>query len=132
MLSQNDDLLADFEEVVEPSKTYKLNTDKGRFFGLADELEAVQQAIFLMLSVERYDYPIYSWNYGFETKDLIGQPAAYVASEIPRRIGECLLQDDRITEVDSFDITVKKNIVSVKYIARTIFGDVVARKEVNY
>lgn len=133
MLPQtNDDLINDFEEGTEPSKTYKLNTDKGRFFGFADELDAVQQAIFLMLSVERYDYPIYSWNYGFETSDLFGQPAPYVASVVPGRIRDCLLQDDRITDVGEFEVTTQKNKVHVKFTAHTIYGSIDLVKEVNY
>ncbi|WP_346234491.1 DUF2634 domain-containing protein [Lysinibacillus telephonicus] len=128
----NDGLEVDFEEEVQPSKTYKLNLDKNRCVGFVDELQAVQQAIFLMLSIERYDYPIYSWNYGVEFKDLIGQPTAYVASEAKSRIRECLMQDDRITEVDNFEVTTNKNKVHVTFTAHTIFGDITAEREVDY
>lgn len=128
----NDGLIADFEEVIEPSKTYKLDTVRNRIVGFVDELEAVKQAIFLMLSTERYEYIIYSWNYGVEFKDLIGQPTAYVVSEVKRRIRECLLQDDRITEVDSFEVETNKNKVHVTFVAHTIFGEVDAEREVDY
>lgn len=127
-----EELQADFEEELEPSKTYKLNTEKGRFFGYADELEAVEQAIFLMLSIERYDYPIYSWNYGFESKDLIGKPAVYVASVVPGRIQDCLLQDERILKVDSFQVTINKKSVHVRFTVHTIFGELNMEKEVDY
>ena len=129
---ENDGLTLDFEEVIEPSKTYYLDTEKNRCVGFVDELEAVTQAIFLMTSIERYEHIIYSWNIGIETKDLFGKPTAYVASEMPRRIQDCLLQDNRITNVDSFEITTAKNKVYVKYVAHTIYGDVVAEKEVDY
>lgn len=129
---ENDGLTLDFEEVVEPSKTYKLDFDKNRCVGFVDELQAVKQAIFLMLNIERYDYLIYSWNTGIETKDLFGQPSAYVASEIKRRIRDCLLQDDRITEVDGFEVTTNKNKVHVTFTAHTIFGEVETEKEVDY
>lgn len=133
MLPQaQDDLRADFEEVIEPSKTYKLILEKNRCLGLVDEREAMKQAIFLMTSIERYEYLIYSWNVGIETKDLFGKPTAYVASEISRRIRECLLQDDRITEVDSFEVTAIKNKVHVQYVAHTIFGEIEAEREVDY
>lgn len=132
MIPVNDGLISDFEEVIEPSKTYKLNTEKNRIVGFIDRLEAVKQAIFLMLSIERYDYIIYSWNYGVEFKDLIGKPVPYVISEVKRRIEECLLQDDRITAVDSFIFENNKNSVHVTFIARTIYGDIEAEKEVSY
>lgn len=131
-IDDNDGLDLDFEEVIEPSNTFRLDIDKNRCIGFVDELEAVKQAIFLMLSIERYDHIIYSWNTGFETKDLFGQPSAYVASEVKRRIRECLLQDERITEVDSFDVTTHKNKVHVRFTAHTIFGEVEAEREVDF
>ncbi|MED3803680.1 DUF2634 domain-containing protein [Lysinibacillus xylanilyticus] len=128
----NDGLTLDFEEVIEPSNTFKINNDLDRCYGTVDELEAMKQAIFLMLNIERFDHLIYSWNTGFESNDLIGQPTAYVASEVKRRIREALIQDDRITEVDSFVVTTNKNKVHVQYTAYTIFGEITAEKEVDY
>ncbi|MEG6615398.1 DUF2634 domain-containing protein [Peptococcaceae bacterium 1198_IL3148] len=132
MLPNNDGLVMDFEETTEPSKTFKLHMEKNRCIGFVDELEAVKQAIFLMLNIERYDYLIFSWNTGVELKDLIGKPVAYVASEAPRRIRECLLQDDRITEVTDFEVTISKNKVHVTFTAHTIFGEVQSEREVEY
>lgn len=129
---ENDGLTLDFEEEIGPSKNYFLNTNQNRCVGSVDETEAMKQAIFLMLSVERYEHLIYSWNFGREFKDLYGKPGPYVASEVPRRIRECLLQDDRINDVDSFEVTAKKNKVHVKYIAHTIFGAIPIEQEVDY
>lgn len=129
---ENDGLLLDFEEETEPSKTFKLDIDKSRCVGFIDELEAVKQAIFLMTSIERYEHIIYSWDVGIELKDLYGQPAPYVASELPRRLQECLLQDDRITAVDSFEVTIVQKKVHVKYTAHTIYGDIETESEVDY
>lgn len=130
--SVRDDLQNDFEiETVRfPSKSYNLLVEKSRCIGFVDGIEAIKQAIFLMLSIERYEHVIYSWNYGVEFKDLFGQPTDYVASEVKRRIRECLLQDDRINEVDSFEVTTKKNKVHVSFTAHTIYGEVQAEKEV--
>lgn len=133
MLPQvNDDLRNDFEEVLEPSRTFYIDFERNRMVGYVDGQEAVKQAIFLMLNIERYDYLVFSWNTGVEFKDLIGKPTAYVASEVQRRITECLLQDDRITGVDSFEVTTNKNKVHVTFTAYTIFGDIKAEREVEY
>lgn len=129
---ENDGLTLDFEETTGPSKNYKLIMDKNRCVGFTDEIEAMKQAIFLMLSIERYQHIIYSWNYGVELRDLFGMPTSYVASEAPRRIRDCLLQDDRINEVDSFEVTTNKHKVHVKYTAHTIYGDIELEKEVDY
>ncbi|MBB5148163.1 DUF2634 domain-containing protein [Ureibacillus thermosphaericus] len=133
MLPQvNDDLINDFEEVIEPSKTFYIDFERGRMVSFVDGQEAVKQAIFLMLNIERYDHLIFSWNTGGEFKDLIGKPTAYVASEVQRRITECLLQDDRITDITDFEVTTSKNKVHVTCTAHTIFGEVQLEREVEY
>ena len=127
----SDDLDRDFEVEQQPSKTYKLNTDKNTIINYTDELEALKQAIYLILSIERYEYLIYSWNYGIELKDLFGQPISFVLSELKRRIKEALTQDERILSVDAFSFEVNKRKVHITFTAHTIFGDVEAEREVN-
>lgn len=129
----NDELLADFEEAVAlPTKNYKIYTEKNRIAGFVDEIEALKQAIFLMLSIERYDYIIYSWDFGVEFKDLFGKATSYVLPEIKRRIPECLIQDDRILSVDGFRFEVSKNKVHVTYTVHSIYGEFEMEKEVEY
>jgi len=71
------------QDYAEPtSRTYKLNIDRETITGYIDEKEAMIQAIYLILNIERYDYLIYSWNYGIELKDLFGQPTFYVMAEL--------------------------------------------------
>lgn len=127
-----DDLQTDFEQVVEPSKTFGLRLDGERAFGVIDGVDALTQSIYLMLSVERYEYPIYPWSVFFETNDLYGKHPSYVIAEIPRRITETLLQDDRILGTDNFVFSVNKDSVSVTYTANTIFGDITLQREVDY
>lgn len=117
--------------VEQPSKTYKLNAEKNRINGVIDELEAVKQAIYLRLNTEKYDYIIYSWNYGVETKDLFGEDITYVYPELQRRITEALTQDDRINSVDAFSYEKVKNKVTLYFTVHTKFGDVESEKEVD-
>jgi hypothetical protein len=122
--------LIEMEEQRQPSYTYKLDIDRGRVKGMTDEADAMLQAIYLVLSVERYQYPIYSYNYGVELEDLIGQPKDYVMSEVKRRITEALTQDDRINSVDSWEFDTTKKAVIVSFTVHTIYGDVETTKEV--
>lgn len=117
----------------EPSKNYKMYFEQDVINGYRDELEAMKQVIFKILNTERYQFIIYSWNYGIELQDLFGEPVSYVCPELERRITEALVQDDRIESVDSFsfDITQKRK-VHVTFVAHTIFGDVDAEKVVSY
>lgn len=77
--------------------------DSDRISGYVDGLEAIAQAVYLILSTERYQFIIYSWDYGVELVDLIGQDMPYVMSELQRRITEALTQDDRIDDVVDFE-----------------------------
>ena len=74
-----------------------------RIDGYVDDIDAIKQTIHLILSTERYEHIIYSWDYGVELVDLYGQPLSYVISELERRIIEALTQDDRIEDVINFE-----------------------------
>lgn len=128
-----DDLRQDFTvNERQPSLTYGLDIEKGRIFGKVDGIEAVKQAIYKILSTERYRHLIYSWNYGAELTSLIGQPASYVVSELKRRVTEALMQDDRVTGIDVFSFTTEKGKAQASFTVNTIFGDVAIEKEVNF
>src|SRR5690606_42159936 len=66
------------EEEQQPSLTYAIDFEKGRIRGMIDELEAVKQAVFLILQTERYRYLIYSDDYGSELEGLIGRDPLFV------------------------------------------------------
>ena len=127
----NDDLINDFEYEELPTRTFRSNISANTITGFADGLEAMKQAIYLILNIERYEYIIYSWNYGIELRDLFGQPISFVLPEIKRRITEALLQDTRINSVDDFTFDVVKSKVHVRFVVSTIFGEVEAERVVN-
>lgn len=81
-----DDLKQDFTFTTLPSRTFKMRHDTKTITGTIDEVRAVEQAVFLILNVERYEWLIYSWNYGFEKKSLIGKPVDFCIPEIERRV----------------------------------------------
>lgn len=122
------------EEITEqtyPTRTYNVVIEKGRISGYADDLEAVKQAVYLILSTERYKFIIYSWDYGVELVDLIGKPIPYVMSEIPRRITEALSQDDRIKSVSDFEFTKRGKRLHVSFTVSTTSGDLNSALEVD-
>lgn len=121
-----------FELEEQPTNTYKMNMQLNLVRGYTDGIEAMKQAIYKILLTERFQYVMYSGNYGIETLDLYGQPISYVCPELERRISEALLWDNRIQTVTDFEFdTSKKGIVHVSFTAHTVFGDVQAAKEVN-
>lgn len=118
------------ETVRQPGRTYRLNAGEERLQGFADGLEAVRQAVFLVLNVERYRYLIYSWNYGVELEDLMGKPVSFVLPELKRRIAEALLQDDRIQRADGFEFQVRRNKILCEFTVHSRYGDFSMEKEV--
>ena len=123
----------DFEMETQPSLTYKMETQPSHVRGYADGLEAVRQAVYKIIMTERYQYIMYSWNYGVELASLFGEPVTYVCPELKRRISEALLWDDRIQSVDGFAFDFpRKGIVHVAFTAHTVFGEVQADREVDF
>lgn len=127
----NDGLANDFIIKEIPTTTNKLNIASKAIRGLIKDLEAMKQAIFLILSVERYKHEIYSWNYGMVINDLIGKPTYHVISELEMRITEALMQDTRIKAVGGFLFTTDKKIVTAKFTVSTIYGDIKTEKTVS-
>ena len=71
MIPVVDDELLTLEDETQPSLTYALDAENGRIRGKVDGLEAVKQAVYLVLSTERFAHLIYSWNYGAELDGFI-------------------------------------------------------------
>ena len=107
-----------------PTNTHRILVEKNRVQGYVDNVDAMKQAIYLILNTERYEFPIYSWDYGVEFVDLFGKDPNYVIVAIRSRITEALLQDDRITAVENFNITSNKHKLLVTFTVRTIFGNI--------
>lgn len=116
-----------------PSKTYRMNIEEETVLGIITKgLEAVRQAVYKVLNTERYKHVIYSSDYGVELADLFGKPMPYVIPEIPRRIEEALLVDDRITKVDSFNLQYdKKGNVNCYFVVHSIFGNIEMERSVK-
>lgn len=123
----------DFEIAQQPGMTYRMQTEEKRVRGYIDGLEAVRQAIYKIIMTERYQYIMYSWNYGIELLDLFGEPVTYVCPELKRRISEALLWDSRMKSVDNFQFTFpQRGVVHVAFTVHTVYGDVQAEREVKF
>ena len=126
----NNILLNNIESVEQVTKTYYLDIEKNTIEGFCDEIEAIKQTIYCILSTERFENIIYSWNYGVEIKNLIGENETYVRTELERVITEALLQDDRIKEVSNFIFSTASNIVTLTFDVITSFGSIPVNKRV--
>lgn len=126
------DVENELEEEREPTLTYRIRLDDADIFGKTDGTEAMKQAIYKIISTERYQHEIYSWDYGIELNDLFGKPKSYIRSEIARRFEEALLQDDRIIALKDISVTFeKRGTVSIFFTAETTVGTLTAGRVVR-
>ena len=123
--SVSDGVTADIVDYTIPTRTYNLEYDKdSQIRGYCDQLKAMRQAIYKIINTDRYEYIIYSWNYGIELEDLFGKPIPFVYAELHRRVTEALLADDRILKVYNFEFSHNRGDVLMKFNVDTVFGTV--------
>ena len=104
--------------------TYRLDVQRGEISGMVDGLDAMKQAIYLILSCPRFENAIFSWNYGSELGALVGKPLSWAIPEIRRRVEEALLQDSRIKSLSDFRFEKRRGAVSTSFTAHTAYGPV--------
>lgn len=122
--------IRNIEEVVLPSYTYQVKN--GRIHGYIDGLEAMRQAVEKILLTERFEWVIYSSNYGVELERLIGKPYDFVKADLERTISQALLVDTRIKSVQNFFIEQKtKDSLLCVFEVHTISGLFKVEKEVT-
>lgn len=94
-------------------------------FKIVEGNEAIKVWVYKALLVPRYNYSVYSWNYGSELMDLIGK--AYTPqltkSEAKRYIEEALKINPYILDVNVVDTDFKDSILSANVKITTIYGE---------
>jgi len=114
------------------TRTYRVDFERGRISGFADGVSAMEQAVLLILSTERFKHVIYSWDYGSEVNATLGEDFQLAMSEVKRFVVEALEQDERITGVDGFEFTrAGRNTMNVSFTVHTIYGDISEQIEVS-
>ena len=116
----------------QPSLSYKMKIEKERIERTIDGIEVVKQMVYKTLMTSRYKYLIYNWNYGVEFDDLIGKPKEFVKAELPRRIEDALIVDDRVDEVTDFEFRdIDKTTLAVRFKVKTNIGEAPIEWEVK-
>lgn len=131
MLPEESLLKTVVNEEIEPSLSWQLDFRTGRVTNRIDELDAVKQAVFKILQTERYEYLIYTFDYGSELRGLIGVNPLFVRSELNRRIEEALLQDDRIIAIENTQVTIEEERLLATFTVVTGLGEFEYEQEVT-
>lgn len=117
--------VVDAEE--KPSRTYRLDLEKGRILGMIDGQEAVRQAIHKAIITPRFKCLAYDNQYGSEVEAAVIQKDAtpeYTKAVIPGFVRDALRPDTRILDVYNFTFEFEGDTVRIKFDADTIFGAV--------
>ena len=94
-------------------------------FKIVEGNEAIKTWVYLALLTPNKQYPIHSWDYGTEVKELIGKnyTKALTKAEAQRLIEECLIINPYIVEVQVVDTYFKENTLTCDIKITTIYGD---------
>ena len=117
--------VVDAEE--KPSRTYRLDLDKGRILGMVDGQEAVRQAIRKAIITPRFKCLAYDNQYGSEVEAAVIQKDAtpeYAKAVIPGFVRDALRPDTRVLDVYNFDFEFEDDTVRIAFDADTIYGTV--------
>ena len=94
-------------------------------FKIVEGNEAIKVWVYKAILTPRYNYSIYTWDYGSELLDLIGKAytPSLTKSEAKRYIEEALLINPYISEVNVLDTDFKDGILSANVKIVTIYGE---------
>ena len=113
----------DLDDVVDeslPTNTFLINGDQ--IAGMNDGLEAMRQAVEIILTTKRFNYQIYSSNFGSDFDDLIGEDPDYIESTLPERVRDAFSVDDRILREQNYTFTQEGDKMIVTFEVVTVFG----------
>ncbi len=113
------------------SRTWRLDWASGRLRGEVDDREAAEQAIKVLMNVERFRWQIFAPETGVQWDGLVGQSPDYVAAQAGRRVEEALLMDDRVTGVSQKACQIEGDALTVELVVQTVYGDVETQLEVQ-
>lgn len=112
---------------IETPREYGIDFDTGRLTGaIVEGVEAIKVWIWLALHVERYRFPIYSWQYGAELEQYIGHSYShdYLQADCEETVRDCLFQNPHITEINDFKVDVVGDKLTMSFRVETDIGGI--------
>jgi hypothetical protein len=117
-------------------KDFKMYYDNEIMLGFTqNDIERLKQWIYNCLMTERYDYEIFTHNFGVSLKNLLGGETerGLLTQQIADNIRDGLTYDDRINDVTDFDISFDDlaGTITAKFNVQSIYGEISISAEVN-
>lgn len=98
------------------------------YFKIVEGNEAIKVWCYKAIKTPRFQYEVYSWDYGSEVLSLIGKPytPSLTKSELKRYIEEALIINPYILEVNVLDTYFNDGLLSASVKLKTIYeGEVI-------
>ena len=115
----NEEITLSSKEVTASSiREYEIDFKSGRLTGrIVEGVSALYVWAYLALKARRYRWVIYSWGYGNEVYDLIGNSYSeeYLRSECKRYVEECLFENEHIIGVEDLEVSQIKDVLHIKF-----------------
>ena len=107
-------------------REYGIDFETGELTGaIVTGKEAIAVWIWNCLHTERFRYAIYSWQYGVEYEQYIGQTVSneFLIADAQTETEEALTVNPYITGISDFDISFSGSTLSISFTAETTLGD---------
>lgn len=91
---------------------------------IVEGLEAIKVWVWKAIKTNRFEFDIYSWDYGCEITSLLGKgfTKAFISSEVKRYIKDALLINPYILSIDSIEVSFNKDVLVIETNITTIYG----------
>lgn len=113
------------DDTIEIPKEYGVNFDTGQLTGkIVEGIEAIKVWVWLCLRTQRFRYPIYSWSYGADLEQYIGQGLTkeYLEVDLKDEIEEVLKVNEYINGIEDYSCTQTGSKTQIQFKVQTKFG----------
>ena len=124
ILPDNADLRTELKYAAQPTNTFIIDWTSKQVSRMDSGLDAMRQAVEIILQNERYHWQIYTSNFGSELEGLVGEEYAFIVSELPRRILDAFSVDRRILSAENFVFEERSGSLHCAFDVITVFGTI--------
>lgn len=106
-------------------KEYGIDFNTGQLTGkIVEGIEAIKVWVWLCLRTQRFRYPIYSWSYGADMEQYIGQglTVEYLETDLKDEIEEALRVNEYITGIEDYNCAQVGSTVRIQFTVQTTLG----------
>ena len=126
-LEDEDIDVEELEEQEQITDDYEIDFTTGTLTGnMVTGADAVKQWVLLVLATRRYAYMQYSWDYGTELEELVGQnfEKDYIESEVYRMLTDAFSINEEIEGIRDLVCDMEKDRLTVSFTLLTLYGEV--------